>query len=127
MDSRKYRAFLKAQIKRLLKTHGSMLTFTRKGVNEFREPSDELVETIEVLGLLHQTQGFISKTSTEGSQIRTEPTSMILVSGKDAARLKTGDFITLGKLSYRITGFNSLDDSEVYSDISLEVYDGWTD
>lgn len=127
MDSRKYRAFLKAQIKRLLKTHGSMLTFTRKGVNEFREPSDEVVETIEVLGLLHQTQGFISKTSTEGSQIRTEPVSMILVSSTDAARLKTGDSITIDKLSYKITGFSSLNHSEEYSDVSLEVYDGWVD
>lgn len=125
MDSFKYKSFSKSQIRRLLKTHGSMLTFSRRGVNDFKEPTDT-VETIEVIGLLHQSQGFISRVSTEGSQTRTEPITQILVSHEDATKLKTDDCINIGNLSYKIIGFNSFGSSGVASDISLEVYDGWT-
>lgn len=124
MDSSKYTSFSKSQIRRLLKTHGSMLAFSRRGVNDFKEPTDT-VETIEVIGLLHQSKGFISRISTEGSQTRTDPITQILVSYEDATKLKTDDCINIGGLSYRITGFNSFGSSGVASDISLEVYDDW--
>ena len=127
MDSPKYKAFLKSRLERLLKTHGRVYAFSRKGVNEFREPSDAVEQTIEVLGFLHQTQGYISKTATEGSQIRTEPVTVILMSNESAALLKTGDCLSIGKFKYKVTGFNTLNESETYSDVSLEVYDGWTD
>lgn len=107
------------KIKRLIKTQGDTFVFTRKALNEFGEPSDEIL-TVPLEGVLHETTSYLSRTSTESTTLRAKPSPMILCLWEYAKKLSISyELFYNGKL-YRIGDIKNVSEANIAADISLE-------
>lgn len=113
------------KLKRELKRSGIDYEFKRKGMNEFGEPSGELVPIGVIRGLYHEENSNIQITTGDTTRIRTKKIPMILCLFDDATSLalKIDDFLFINKKKFKVTGIVNIQEWSIISDISLEVVD----
>lgn len=113
------------KLKRELKRSGIDYEFQRLGVNDFGEPSGELVLIGVIRGLYHEENSNIQITTGDTTRVRTKKIPMILCLFDDAASLalKIDDFLFINKKKFKVTGIVNIQEWSIISDISLEVVD----
>lgn len=116
------------KLKRELKRSGIDYEFKRKGMNEFGEPTDELVPIGVIRGLYHEQNSNIEITTGDTTRVRTKKIPMILCLFDDATSLalKIDDFLFINKKKFKVTGIVNIQEWSIISDISLEVVDDGT-
>lgn len=113
------------KLKRELKRSGIDYEFQRLGVNDFGEPSGELVPIGVIRGLYHEENSNIQITTGDTTRVRTKKIPMILCLFDDAASLalRIDDFLFINKKKFKVTGIVNIQEWSIISDISLEVVD----
>lgn len=111
-------------ISRNIKTHGQTFTFLRDGKNRYGEPTGTKTEVTSVQGLFHQSRGFITKDTSDGTTSRTKPQPQILcLSGDDVKLIQQGDTLEYSGQLYTVTGVDDVNNLGIACDISLEMFD----
>lgn len=107
------------KVRRLINTQGQPFEFEREELNDFNEPTGEVVSR-GIQGLYHETSSFISKTSSEATTTRSKPSPMILALWGDAAQLSPADVLFHNGKKYTVGGINNIAEANVIADISIE-------
>lgn len=114
--------FEHAKLKRLLKTHGEYFEFKRKRLDKFKQEINELEkETVNILGVYHETQNFVSLQSNEAAQTRSKKQPMIMTTFEEAHEIKLNDFLKYNNKKYKVVNVRDILENGVFVDISLEV------
>lgn len=110
-------------VKRNILTHGMDFTFVHKALNEFNEPTGDQTE-ITVHGLFHQTRGFITKNTSDGTVSRTRPQPQVLTLVDDTSKsIQKDDIMLYCNHTYSVVGINDINNLGVALEISLEMVD----
>lgn len=132
-----FQGFTNARLKRFLVVGGEKFTFFEAAVNEYGEPTTEWVNTIDILGILHNNNNNNSSYSvvqndSAGSETRTRSAISIMTSWKALAEgysggkeLLPGMFTIIDGVIYKIIKTDNLGNFDIAADIYLEEYDGW--
>ena len=124
MINKKFEAY---KISRELKRSGASFVFYRKGLNRFKEKSEEKKEIVTLRGLYHEIKSYIKVESQEGFRARTEKSPMILcLYDSDSLKLQIDDILILSGIEYKVTGLSNISNWNILVDISLEVVDDGT-
>lgn len=116
--------FLKNKIQRQLQLNGQDLTFVRYGVDEYKQISDEVKESINIRGLFHTTNSYIKNADTEGARLVSKPQPMILALYEDGNKIQKDDEVEMQGRKYKVTASNDINNFGVAIDISLELVNG---
>lgn len=110
-------------IRRNILAHGQEFTFHRPTLNRFNEPTtNETLITLQ--GLFHQTRGYITRNTTDGTVSRSQPQPMVLtLVNPDTQSLQINDYVLYCNQKYRITGINDINNLGMALEISLELID----
>lgn len=111
-------------ISKNIKAHGKTFTFKRDHKNDFGEPDGIQATVTSVQGLFHQTRGFVTKNTDDGTVSRTKPQSQILcLSDEKVNLIHQGDKLEYLGAEYTVTAVNDVNGLGIACDISLEVFD----
>lgn len=113
--------FQKNKVSRFIQQYGESFIFKRSKLNDFGEPVKDEQETIEVVGVYHETNSFVSQTTTEGTVIRTKKQPMILCFDSEAKKLNFGDVLEYKENKYKVISVLNLAQLDICCDVSLEV------
>lgn len=113
--------FQKNKVSRFIQQYGESFIFKRSKLNDFGEPVKDGQETIEVVGVYHETNSFVSQTTTEGTVIRTKKQPMILCFDSEAKKLNFGDVLEYKENKYKVISVLNLAQLDICCDVSLEV------
>lgn len=113
--------FQKNKVSRFIQQYGESFIFKRSKSNDFGEPVNDDQETIEVVGVYHETNSFVSQTTTEGTAIRTKKQPMILCFDSEAKKLNFGDVLEYKENKYKVISVLNLAQLDICCDVSLEV------
>lgn len=110
-------------VKRNILAHGQEFTFHRPELSTFNEPtSNETLITLQ--GLFHQTRGYITRNTTDGTVSRSQPQPMVLALVKpESQSLQINDYMLYCNQKYRVTGINDINNLGMALEISLELID----
>lgn len=112
--------FEKHKLARFIKTQGRTYTFTAPGINQFGEPTGRK-KTVEVSGVYHETQGYVTNSATDGSNIKSKPDSLLMCLVEDTVELVREMTVTISGKEYRIVDLRDVNNLGVACDISLEL------
>ncbi len=112
--------FEKHKLIRFIKSRGQSYTFTASGTNQFGEPTGQK-KTVEISGVYHETQGYVTSSATDGSNIKSKPDSLIMCLVEDTTELATGMMVTIQGKDYKVVDLRDVSNLGVACDISLEV------
>lgn len=112
-------AFQLNKVRRLVHTQGKPFSFKRQGLNEFGEPNGQ-TESVDIVGVYHETTSFLSKTATESTTIRQKPSPMILCLWEDAQKIIHTDELPFNGKLYRVGDIKNISEANIVGDISLE-------
>lgn len=112
--------FQKSKVRRLIVAQGQEFLFSRPGKNEFGEPTGT-AETVSIKGVYHESIGYVTRTSSEGSRVRSKPSPMVLALWDDGSKVKLNDSLSLQGKKYKVIDVKDIGESKVAVDISLEV------
>ena len=113
-------------VRRNILTHGTEFTFVHTSLNTFNEPTEGQTE-IKVQGLFHQTRGYITRDTTDGTVSRTRPQPQVLTLVDDTSRsIQKDDYMLYCNQKYRVTGINDINNLGIALEISLERVDNGT-
>lgn len=117
------------KLKRELARSGKTFRFTRRGLNNFGEPTGLPEELGSLRGLYHEQNSNIQITTGETTQTRTKKIPMILCLAEDAKPLdlKTGDVVEINGRVFLVTGIVDIQEWNLIFDISLELVDDVTE
>ena len=107
------------KVRRLINTQGKNFQFKRRGTNEFGEPNGQ-TESVDIVGVYHETTSFLSKSATEATTIRQKPSTMILCLWKDAQKILHTDELSFNGKSYKVGEVKNISEANIVGDISLE-------
>lgn len=107
------------KVRRLINTQGKNFQFKRRGTNEFGEPNGQ-TESVNIVGVYHETTSFLSKSATEATTIRQKPSPMILCLWEDAQRILHTDELSFNGKSYKVGEIKNISEANIVGDISLE-------
>lgn len=107
------------KVRRLINTQGKLFKFTRQGTNEFGEPNGQ-TESVDIVGVYHETTSFLSKSATEATTIRQKSSPMILCLWEDAQRVLHTDELSFNEKSYKVGEVKNISEANIVGDISLE-------
>lgn len=107
------------KVRRLINTQGKNFQFKRRGTNEFGEPNGQ-TESVDIVGVYHETTSFLSKSATEATTIRQKPSPMILCLWKDAQKILHTDELSFNGKSYKVGEVKNISEANIVGDISLE-------
>ena len=108
------------KIRRLINTQGSWFLFTKKGKNDFGEPSDEVESTVRLRGVYHETTSYLKKSSGDAATVRAKSSPMILCLYEVAAFLDTDFMLEYRGKTYRIVEIKDVSEAGIACEISLE-------
>ena len=113
----------KAKFKRKLLKEGKSYSFSRVLKNEFGEIINETPVVVQTAsGIFHETQAYITVSTSEGSRQSRMPSPMILCQWEEVStQVKRDDVITINGMPMKVTAINNVGNIDVYGDISLEV------
>lgn len=112
--------FEKHKLLRFIKSQGRSYTFRGSGKNQFGEPMGE-DKTVEISGIYHESQGYVTNTATDGSNIKSKPNSLIMCLKEDSSLLEFGMLVTIQDKKYRVVDLRDVNNLGVACDISLEL------
>lgn len=112
--------FEKHKLARFIKTQGRTYTFTAPGINQFGEPTGTS-KTVEVPGVYHETQGYVTSSATDGANIKTKPDALIMCLVEDSTGLERDMKVTIRDKDYRVVNLRDVNNLGVACDISLEL------
>lgn len=107
------------KVRRLINTQGAQFSFQRQETNEFGEPNGQ-TESVDIVGVYHETTSFLSKTSTESTTIRQKPSPMILCLWEDAQKILHTDELSFNGKTYKVGEVKNISEANIVGDISLE-------
>lgn len=107
------------KVRRLINTQGKNFQFKRQGTNEFGEPNGQ-TESVDIVGVYHETTSFLSKSATEATTIRQKPSPMILCLWEDAQKILHTDELSFNGKSYKVGEVKNISEANIVGDISLE-------
>lgn len=110
------------KVERLLSKYGNKFVFNQPVIDDFGEPTAEFKE-VDVTGVYHESQGYISKSVGDGTTSRSKPTSQILTLFPNGKTLSIGDTTKFNGKSYKVTGIKNVGNIDIAFDVSLEVVD----
>lgn len=113
-------SFERHKLIRFIKSQGRTYTFTAPGTNQFGEPTGQ-EKTVKVSGVYHETQGYVTNSATDGSNIKSKPDSLIMCLVEDTVGLVGGMTVTISGKEYRIVDLRDVNNLGVACDISLEL------
>lgn len=116
--------FLKNKIQRQLQLNGQDLIFIRYGIDEYKQVSDEVKESVVIRGLFHTTNSYIKNVDTEGARLVSKPQPMILALYEDGNKVQKDDEVEMQGHKYKVTALNDVNNFGIAIDISLELIDG---
>lgn len=108
------------KIRRLINTQGGWFLFTKKGKNDFGEPSDEVESTVRLRGVYHETTSYLKKSSGDAATVRAKSSPMILCLYEVAAFLDTDFMLEYRGKTYRIGEIKDVSEAGIACEISLE-------
>lgn len=112
--------FEKHKLQRFIKTHGREWVFTKRGKNDFGEPTGDQV-SVTVSGVYHETQGYVTQDADTGATIKTKPSSFIMCLVEEAEGVTPGMETTVGGKAYRVVDLRDVENFGVVYDISIEL------
>lgn len=112
-------AFQLNKVRRLINTQGKNFQFKRRGTNEFGEPNGQ-TESVNIVGVYHETTSFLSKSATEATTIRQKASPMILCLWEDAQKILHTDELSFNGKSYKVGEVKNISEANIVGDISLE-------
>lgn len=112
-------AFQLNKVRRLIHTQGKTVSFKRQGTNDFGEPNGQ-TESVDIVGVYHETTSFLSKTATGATTIRQKSSPMILCLWEDAQKILHTDEISFNGKTYKVGEVKNLSEANIVGDISLE-------
>lgn len=112
--------FEKHKLTQFIRTQGRTYTFTGSGKNQFEEPT-ETSKTVEVPGVYHETQGYVTGSATDGANLKTKPDALIMCLVKDSTGLERDMKVTIQGKDYRVVDLRDVNNLGVACDISLEL------
>lgn len=112
-------AFQLNKVRRLINTQGKNFQFKRRGTNEFGEPNGQ-TESVNIVGVYHETTSFLSKSATEATTIRQKPSPMILCLWEDAQKILHTDELSFNGKNYKVGEVKNISEANIVGDISLE-------
>ena len=113
--------FQKNKVNRLILINGQTFIFRRHKLNEFNEPIKDEYEEIEVKGVYHEVSGYITKTTSDNTTIRSKKQPMILIRVEDEQFLKKNDILHFKGKHYIVVDFINVNEYGICTDVSLEV------
>lgn len=113
-------SFEKHKLLRFIKSQGRSYTFIGFGKNQFGEPTGES-KTVEISGVYHESQGYVTNTATDGSNIKSKPNSLIMCLKEDSLSLERDMSTTIQDKEYKIVDLRDVNNFGVACDISLEL------
>ena len=113
-------SFERNKLIRFIKSQGRTYTFTAPGTNQFGEPTGQK-ETIEISGVYHETQGYVTNSATDGANIKTKPDALIMCLVEDSTDLERDMKVTIRDKDYRVVNLRDVNNLGVACDISLEL------
>ena len=108
-------------LRRQIKQNGKEYVFYRYGKNKFGEIDKEVKEEININGIFHESNGYVSVTTEDGAQYRSKKSPMIIAAFEDASKILIGDFLEYNGKVYEVTEITDINDFGIAGDISLEV------
>lgn len=113
-------------VKRNILAHGQEFVFHRPELSQFKEPtSNETPITIQ--GLFHQTRGYITRNTTDGTVSRSQPQPMVLTLVDTTSQtIQINDYMLYCNKKYLVTGINDINNLGIALEISLELIDNGT-
>ena len=112
--------FERHKLLRFIKSQGQVYTFVAYGQNQFGEPSG-IKTSLDIPGVYHETQGYVSGSASDGSNIKTKPNSLIMCLSEDCVGLSRNMVTTIGDKRYKVVDLRNVNNLDVACDISLEV------
>lgn len=112
--------FLQAKLNRALEWNGKLYYFNKIVLDEYNQPQVS-EERIEVKGIYHETNSYVTKSSSDATVTVSEKSPSLLVSWKDACKLELEDTLEIEGVSYRVSGLTNIQNYNVFGSISLEV------
>lgn len=112
--------FLKNKVSRLLSSQGTEYNFTHMGEDEYHQPVEDSIITVK--GVYHETNSFITLSSTDSASVQRKKNPMILtLIDETVLSLRQGDKVLINGVTYKIAGVLDLQNYGVVADISLEM------
>lgn len=108
-------------VEREITRNGSTYTVRRNKMDKYGEPTQEVEEVTALRGLFHISKGFVTKSTSDGSQTKTKGQPMILALFEECETIQNGDFVIINGNTYKITDINNIEEYNIIADISLEV------
>ena len=113
--------FLKNKIDRQIKMNGQTFYFERHGEDQYHQTSSEVTDIIEVEGLFHTTNVYISSNTNEGSRSFSKPQPMILTLYDQGSLIQTDDQVEISDQRYKVVDKININQFDIAFDISLEL------
>lgn len=113
--------FQLGKVKLALVRSGAHFLFQRDNLDEYNEPDGTQSTVVNLKGLYHETQGYITTTKGDASAVRSKPAPQILALWDEAKLLEQGDYTVINGAKYLVTGVHDLSNANLIADISLEV------
>lgn len=118
------------KLQREMRRSGQVFQFRRPAINDFGEPvKDENGDyvfqgnPIEIEGLYHEVNSYISVVTGDTTRTRTKKEPMVLCMYEDASGLQVGDVVQYNNKTFRYSGIVNVQEWGIIGDISLEVFD----
>lgn len=112
--------FLLHRLEVQLKMRGIKYTFVRQGTDKFGQPSNDVEEQFDIIGIYHESNSYIQSTGSDATIIRTKKSPMILCLYEDAKEIVQGDIVTINDKMYKVSGVLDIQSYSVAADISLD-------
>jgi len=113
-------SFERYKLIRFIQSQGKTYTFVAYGKNQFGEP-DEVEYSVDIPGVYHETQGYVTGSASDGSNVKTKPDSLIMCLSEDSMELSEGMVVTIEGKDYKVIDLRDINNLGVACDISLEV------
>ena len=112
------------KVRQAIKAHGRVMTVKIPFLDAYDEPVED-AEVVTVMGLYHETTGYITKSTKDGSSMNRKSSPMFLCEKTSVTRIYPGLKAQIGNRQYIVVEIKDLDEAGVIADISLEeIQDG---
>lgn len=113
--------FLQHKVERALQRDGSKFSFMIPQFDEYNQPVEE-GETVEITGVYHELNSFISLTTGDAASVQRKKSPMILtLFTEDVRKLAKDSKVSINNVEYKITGVLDVQNYGLVADISLEM------
>ena len=113
--------FLKNKINRQIKQNGQRFTFVRYKEDQYHQVSSVVDQEIDLEGIFHTTNNYITKNTDDGSASFSKPQPMILTSYEYGLKILPKDEVKISNQKYIVIDKNNVNSFNVAFDISLEL------